>query len=128
MTSAVRRRLAAVTMVVVAVAGVGACSNDKDTSPAAASSCEELVKSSAQLTRTIVRDLQGKTVADLRAANPEEPYAELLRPFDAYRTRATELGCDQGQLRRLACKEYQGIQPNGPVSEEFLALVPDTSC
>jgi hypothetical protein len=115
-------------VVVIPGAGVGACSNDKDTSPAAASSCEELVKSSAQLTRTIVRDLQGKTVADLRAANPEEPYAELLRPFDAYRTRANELGCDQGELRRLACKEYQGIQPNGPVSEEFLSLVPDTSC
>jgi hypothetical protein len=112
----------------VVTAGVGACSSADDTSPESASSCEALVKSAAQLTRTIVRDLQGKTVADLRAANPEQPYAELLQPFDAYRTRAGELGCDQVQLRRLACKEYQGIQPNGPVSEEFLSLVPDTSC
>jgi hypothetical protein len=112
----------------VAFAGVGACSSADETSPGAASSCEELVKSAAQLTRTIVRDLQGKTVADLRAANPDAPYAELLQPFDAYRARAEKLGCDQGELRRLACKEYRGIQPNGPVSEEFLALVPDTSC
>ena len=123
-----RRRLAAVALAAIAVAGLGACSNETDTSPQSASSCEELVKSAAQLTRTIVRDLQGKTIADLRAANPEDPYAELLRPFDVYQKRAGELGCDQGQLRRLACKEYQGIQPNGPVSEEFLSRVPDTSC
>ena len=115
-------------LAVICAAGVGACSNGADTSPQSASSCEELVKSSAQLTRTIVRNLQGKTVADLRAADPSEPYAELLRPFDPYRNRATELGCDTGQLRRLACREYQGIKPNGPVSEEFLSLVPDTSC
>ena len=117
-------------MVLAAVltTGAGACSSNDDTSPASAPSCEALVKSAAQLTRTIVRDLQGKTVADLRAANPEQPYAELLQPFDAYRARAKDLNCDPGELRRLACKEYQGIQPNGPVSEEFLSLVPDTSC
>jgi hypothetical protein len=114
--------------VALATVGTGACSSSDDASPGAASSCEELVKSAAQLTRSIVRDLQGKTVADLRAANPEQPYAALLQPYDAYRDRAKDLGCDQGQLRRLACKEYQGIQPNGPVSEEFLALVPDSSC
>lgn len=112
----------------ICAAGVGACSNGTDTSPQSASSCEELVKSSAQLARTIVRDLQGKTIADLQAASPEAPFGPLLRPFDAYRTRATELGCDRDQLRRLACPAYQGIKPNGPVSEEFLSLVPDTSC
>ena len=104
----------------------GACGSDSPTSPLSASTCEQLVKRSAQLTRAIVRDLQGKTEADLRAADAAQPFAELLRPYDAYRARAAQLGCDQVQLRRLACAEYQDIEPNGPVAEEFLALVPDT--
>lgn len=106
---------------------LGACSSDApSTSPAGAKTCEELVQRSAALTRAIVRDLQGKTEADLRVANPDDPYGALLRPFDAYRARAQQLGCDQVQLRRLACPEYQDIEPTGPAAEEFLSLVPDT--
>lgn len=108
-------------------ATVAACSSTAPpTSAAGASNCEELVQRSAALTRNIVRTLQGRTEADLRAANPADPYGALLQPYDAYRTRADELGCDQVQLRRLACPEYQDIEPNGPAAEEFLSRVPDT--
>lgn len=116
-------RAAALAVVVL----LGACSSDgPSTSAAGAKTCEELVQRSAALTRSIVRDLQGKTEADLRLANPDDPYGALLRPYDAYRTRADQLGCDQVQLRRLACPEYQDIEPTGPAAEEFLSLVPDT--
>ena len=120
------RLLAGVVLTVSLVVAAGGCSNAPANSPSSASTCEQLAKGSAQLTRTIVRDLQGKTEADLRATNPAEPFAELLRPYDAYRARAAELGCDLVQLRRLSCEEYQDIEPNGPVAEEFLARVPDT--
>jgi len=113
--------------VVLVLAGVlGACGDDAGNSPASASTCEQLVKGAAQVTRAIVRDLQGKTEADLRATNAADPFAELLRPYDAYRARAVELGCDQAELVRVACQEYQDIEPNGPVAEEFLARVRDT--
>lgn len=120
-------RAAAVTLALALGAGAAACSTAAPaTSPASASNCEELVKRSAQLTRAIVRSLQGKTEADLRATNPEDPYGALLEPYRAYQTRADQLGCDQVQLRRLACPEYQDIEPSGPAAEEFLSRVPDT--
>jgi hypothetical protein len=93
-----------------------------------ASSCQELVDAAAELTQRIVHDLQGKTIEDLRTANPEDPWAPLLEPFEAFQDRAETLGCDRAQLRRLACPAYQSIEPNGPVSEEFLSMVPDTDC
>ena len=120
-------RAASVVVALVLAAMVGACSSTPPpTSAAGASNCEELVERSAALTRSIVRTLQGKTEADLRAANPDDPYGALLQPYEAYRTRADDLGCDQVQLRRLACPEYQDIEPNGPAAEEFLSRVPDT--
>lgn len=106
---------------------VTACSADGPaTSPGSAKTCEELVQRSAALTRVIVRSLQGMSEADLRSADPQDPYADLLRPYDAFRVRAEQLGCDQVQLRRLACPEYQDIEPTGPAAEEFLSRVPDT--
>ena len=95
-------------------------------SASAAKTCEELVSAAAQVTRAIVADLRGKTEADLRAADSADPFAELLRPYDAYRQRATALGCDPTELVRSACREYQDITPTGPVAEEFMARVADT--
>jgi hypothetical protein len=69
--------------------------------------------------------VQGKTVADLEAANPKDPFAPLEAPFATFRTRAEELHCDTGELRRLACTAYQGIDASGPVAEEFLARTRD---
>ena len=95
-------------------------------SASGAKTCEELVAAAAQVTRAIVADLRGKTEADLRAADSADPFGELLRPYDAYRQRATALGCDPTELVRSACREYQDIAPTGPVAEEFLARVADT--
>lgn len=120
-------RVATLVLLLALVASLGACSSDApSTGAAGAKTCEELVKRSAALTRSIVRDLQGKTEADLRLANPDDPYGQLLRPYEAFRARATQLGCDTVQLRRLACPEYQDIEPTGPAAEEFLSRVPDT--
>lgn len=103
---------------------LAACSND-GTGPQSAGTCEELVSDAADVARQVVLDLSGLTQADLEAKNREDPFAMLLQPFAAYELRATELGCDQGELVRLACREYRGIEPTGPVAEEFLTYVDD---
>jgi hypothetical protein len=76
---------------------------------------------SAKVVARIVADLGDKTVADLTAENPEDPYEVLTAPFPAFERRAQELQCDSGELRRLACDAYSGIRAGGPVAEEFLA-------
>lgn len=79
------------------------------------------MEDAADVVRAIVRDLQGKSEADLRAANPDDPFGALSRPLDPHRARAQELGCDRAELRRVACRTYRDIVPTGPAAEEFLA-------
>jgi hypothetical protein len=97
----------------------GGCSDD-DTSPASADSCEELVERAADVAAQVVADHTGENATDLDPGTVEDPYPELTRPFAAYEARAEELGCDRGELRRLACEAYQGIAPTGGATEEFL--------
>lgn len=75
----------------------------------------------AAVVRGIVRELQGKSEADLRASNPDDPFGPLVAPLEPYRARAAELGCDRSELRRAACRSYRDITPTGPAAEEFLA-------
>jgi len=77
--------------------------------------------------RDLAQQFAGAAVDALDPGTPDDPFPELTRPFAAFRDRADELGCDQGELRRLACDAYQGIEPTGPAVEEFLADL-DTLC
>ena len=95
--------------------------SDSDTDPASATSCEELVSRSAKVVRNIVKDLGTKTREDLEADDPENPFRGLDEPFESFKSRAEALQCDQSELRRLACEEYEGLDPQGPVAREFVA-------
>lgn len=113
--------LVAVVVLIAVVVGVFIATRDADTDPASATTCEELVSRSAKLVRAIVKDLGTKTREDLEADDPDNPFRELDEPFDRFASRAEELQCDQSELRRLACEEYEGLDPQGPVAREFLA-------
>jgi hypothetical protein len=117
------RRFLAAALVAVCLSGAATGCADDGRVPAAATTCEQLMAAAADVVRGIVRDLQGKSEADLRAENPDDPFGVLQRPLDPYRARADELGCDRAELRRAACRTYRDIAPNGPASEEFLAQV-----
>ena len=107
-------------------AALAGCSDD-GSGPASADSCEELVDEAAGVARDLVQEYAGATVDQLDPGTPDDPFPELTQPFAAYRDRADELGCDQGELRRLACDAYRSIEPTGPAIEEFLADL-DTVC
>jgi hypothetical protein len=109
----------------LAVPALAGCSDD-DTSPGAADSCEELVERAAAVAEQVVADHAGDNATDLDPGTAEDPYPELTRPFAAYEARAEELGCDRGELRRLACEAYQGIEPTGGATEEFLDALTET--
>jgi hypothetical protein len=100
---------------------LASCGDDDNTSPASADTCEELVDRAADVAAQVVTDFQGKSAADLDPGTAEDPYPELTRPFAPFEARAQELDCDRGELRRLACEAYQGIEPSGPATEELLA-------
>jgi hypothetical protein len=116
----VKFHLAAVLVAVALFGGLVACGDD-DRSPDAADSCEELVERAADVASEVVAGLEGKSPADLDPGTAEDPYPELTRPFAAYEARAQELGCDRGELRRLACTAYQGIEASSGAGEEYLA-------
>jgi hypothetical protein len=107
----------------LAVVVLGAGCGDDGTSPGSADTCEVLVERAADVAAQVVADFEGKTAADLDPGSAEDPYPELTRPFAPFESRAQELGCDRGELRRLACEAYQGIEPSGGATEEFLARV-----
>jgi hypothetical protein len=121
MSRAVVVVVVAFVLVVAAVVGVLITRGGSDTDPASAKSCEELVNRSAKVVKKIVADLGTKTREDLEAENPDNPFASLEEPFASFSRRATELQCDQSELRRLACDAYGGLDPQGPVAREFLA-------
>jgi hypothetical protein len=110
-------------MAALAVVVFGAGCGDDGTSPGSAGTCEVLVERAAAVAAQVVADFEGKTAADLDPGSAEDPYPELTRPFAPFESRAQELGCDRGELRRLACEAYQGIEPSGGATEEFLARV-----
>jgi hypothetical protein len=117
----VRVHLAAVLVAAALLGGLVAACGDDDKSPDSAGSCEELVDRAADVAAQVVADLEGKSPADLDPGTEDDPYPELTRPFAAYEARAEQLGCDRGELRRLACNAYQGIEPSGGAGEEYLA-------
>ncbi len=104
-------------VVVLPLAGCGDSASD----PGSASSCKELMDRAANVTRQIVEDLDDATAADLEKRDAANPYRVLTEPYAGFQERAAQLGCDEGDLRRLACDAYRGLQPRGPVAEEFLA-------
>jgi hypothetical protein len=104
--------------------GLAACGDDAS-GPDAADSCEELVEEAALVARDLGEQFAGASGDDIDPGTPDDPYPELTEPFEPYRVRAAELGCDAGELRRLACDAYQGLEPTGPAMEEFLAELDD---
>ena len=116
-----RRAIVATAIVVL---GATACSSSASAIDArSAKTCEQLVDRAARVARQVVAEMQGKNSAELAAADSDDPFAALTKPFEPFQARADQLGCDRGELRRLACTAYQGIEPNGPLTEEFLARV-----
>jgi hypothetical protein len=107
----------------LALVGLAGCGHGDSTDPGSAKSCEQLVDRAARVARQVVDDLQGKSAAELTAQHPDDPFTALTAPFEPFQARADQLGCDRGELRRLACTAYQGIEPTGPLTEEFLARV-----
>ena len=103
---------------------LGGCGGD-DSGPASADSCAELVDQAADVARSITEQFAGAAADAIDPGTPDEPFPELTRPFAAFRERAEQLGCDAGELRRLACDAYQGITSTGPAVEEMLASLND---
>lgn len=126
-----RRVLGGALAVVLVLAGgvAGGCSSGASgasTDAAGAKTCTELVERAGKVAEQVLAGVKGKSIDDLRAANPGDPYAVLTKPFAAFEARAEQLGCDRTELRRVACDAYQGLTPDGPVAEEFLSRVRDT--
>lgn len=124
-----RRRSAAglVALVAVLAAALLAACGDDDASPGSADSCEELVARAVPVARELAEQFAGVGVDELDPGTAERPFPQLTEPFEPFRARAEQLGCDAGELRRLACDAYQGITGTGPAIEEFLAAI-DSVC
>jgi hypothetical protein len=118
-----RARALAAVLAVTGVLAIAGCAEGNSTDPRSAKSCDQLVERAVPVVRQLVEDLRGKTSADLELTGADDPYAVLTRPFEPFQARAEELGCDAGELRRLACSAYRGIEPTGPLAQEFLARV-----
>jgi hypothetical protein len=118
----VTSRAATVALAALVLSGIGvaACSDESST-PGSADTCQELVERAADTAAEVVEQFRGTSAADLDPGTAEDPYPELTQPFAPFEARAEDLGCDRGELRRLACQAYQGIEPTGPAMEEFLA-------
>jgi hypothetical protein len=112
---------------VVVLLGTTACGDDVEQGPLGADTCEQLVDEAATVAAQVVEDLRDKTSAELDPGTEEDPFPELTRPFAAFEARAEQLGCDRGELRRLACSAYTGLDASGPATEEFLASI-DAVC
>lgn len=100
---------------------VVACSEEQ-ADLGSATSCEELVDASAEVTRSVLTDVAGLTMADLQAQDTEDPFASLRAPYAGFAERAEELGCGDAELTRLACESYDDVVDAavGEVAEAFL--------
>jgi hypothetical protein len=115
------RWLVAAFVVVGLAVGFAVIDRKSSTDPSAATTCQDLVARSAKVAQKVIDDLGAKTREDLEAENPDNPFGVLEQPFAAFQTRADQLHCDQGELRRLACDAYSDLHAHGPVAQEFLA-------
>ena len=118
---------AGVLVALFAATALFAACGDDDTSPGSADSCEQLVERAAPVARDVAQELAGVGPDELDPGTSEQPFPQLTEPFEPFRRRAEQLGCDDGELRRLACDAYQGLEPTGPAIEEFLAAI-DSVC
>jgi hypothetical protein len=116
---------AAATVALVAVGPLG-CRSSSSTDAEGAKNCTELVDRASTVAKQVLQSVAGKSLDDLEAENSAEPFAPLTKPFEPFAARATVLGCDGAELRRVACDAYQDLQAKGPVAEEFLSTVIDT--
>lgn len=119
------RRAAVVVAAAIGAIVLPACGADA-ADPAGAKDCRELVERASTTAKKVLKSIEGQTKQDLEAANPTDPFAPLTQPFERFKLRAGELGCDEGELRRLACVAYKDLQPTGPAAEEYLARVVST--
>jgi len=113
----------AVAAVLVAVAT--GCSSRSVTDPARAESCTELVEAGRAVAELVLERLEGQTLAELEAANPEQPFAPVDRLMCTadFQARAIELGCGLDRLRMQACAVYRGLEfeAGGELARDYLA-------
>jgi hypothetical protein len=110
-----------VLMALVAVS----CGSTSVTDPAQAQDCTELVEAGRAVAERVLERLEGQTLSELEAADPETPFApiERLMRSDEFTQRAVVLGCGTDQLRLQACSVYADLEfdAQGELARDFLA-------
>jgi len=102
-----------------------ACGDEPVSDPRRATTCAGLVEAGRATAEAVLDVLGDRTLADLEAADPGRPFAEVDRLLraEAFAERADALGCGAAELTRRACTAYQGLSPlaRGEAAREFLA-------
>ncbi len=101
------------------------CSSRSISDPTQAKDCTELVEAGKIVAERVLERLEGQTLEELEAANPEEPLAPIdyLMRVEEFDNQATALGCGKDQLRLQACSMYVDleIKASGDLAQDFLA-------
>ena len=114
------------TCALVLVAGAGpACGSEPVTDPVRATTCAELVDAGRATAEEVLDELADRTLADLEADHPSQPFADLdpVLRRDVFAARAADLGCGAAELADLACTAFQGLshRAQGDLARAYLA-------
>ena len=117
-------RPSACALLLVAGAGPG-CGAEPVTDPVRATTCAELVDAGRATAEEVLDQLADRTLADLEADHPSQPFADLdpVLRRDVFAARAADLGCGDAELADLACTAFQGLshRAHGDLARAYLA-------
>lgn len=106
----------------VALLGVVSCADTTVSDPNRADTCEELTEASVAVARSVLDELGSSTVAELEAANPDDPFAAVraLQRADEFEARARSLGCGDDAL--LDCARFAELDElaGGEAADAYL--------
>ncbi len=110
----------------VLVAGAGpACGSEPVAAPVRATTGAELVDAGRATAEEVLDQLADRTLADLEADHPSQPFADLdpVLRRDVFAARAADLGCGEAELADLACTAFQGLshRAHGDLARAYLA-------
>ena len=101
------------------------CSSRSISDPTQAKDCTELVEAGKAVAERVLERLDGQTLEELEAANPDEPLAPIdyLMRVEEFENQAAVLGCGKDQLRLQACSVYADLEvkASGDLARDFLA-------